>query len=218
MDIKKNNNLYLNNRQSKGSLMCIIFCFYSITSIAQLVKKQVNKEDYALWGKLQIQEISNNGNWVSYTLMYDDQMDTLCIQNTQNKKIFEIPKAKQGKFIGEKWYACLLPENSLKLIDLKNGKTHFFKETKNFQVINSESHIMIQSNSGKDYQNLMVLNLKNFETKTWNNTNSFNYNPFNQILAISQFINNQYELILVNINKSYTETVLDTSQTVKFAT
>lgn len=217
MDIKKSNNRHLKNSQTQGYLMCIILCFCSINSMAQLVKKQVKKEDYALWGKLQIQEISNKGNWVSYTMMYDDQKDTLCIQNTQNKKIFEIPKAKQGKFIGEKWYACLLPENSLKLIELKKGKTHFFNETKSFQVINSENHIVMQSNSSEESQNLMVLNLNNLKTKTWNNTTNFKYNPFNQTLAISQFKNNQNELVLVNINKSYTETVLDTSPTETFA-
>lgn len=217
MDIRKSNNRSIKNIKPKWYMMFIILCFCYINSMAQQVKKQLKKEDYALWGKLQIQEISNNGNWVSYTMIYSDQTDTLFIQNTQNNKLFEIPKAKQGKFIGEKWYACLLPENSLKLIDLKNGKTHFFKETKSFHVINTENHMLLQSTISLDNQNLIVLTLNNFETKTWYNVTNFKYNPFNQTLAISQFQNNQNELVLVNINKSYTETVLDTSLIETFA-
>lgn len=216
MDIKKRNSQNFKMMKQNGFVLFIALCCFSMNSIAQEVKKQLKKEDYPLWGKLLIQELSNKGNWVSYTMHYDDQIDTLFIENTQNKKRFEIAKAKPGKFINENWYACLLPDKSLELIDLKKGRIQHFREIENFQVINSKNYILLQSTVNNGFYSLKVLNLNNLEAKTWTNVINFKYNPFNNTLAISQFQNNQNELVAVSILESFKENRLDTSPTEKF--
>ncbi|MBY0487429.1 MAG: hypothetical protein K2P85_09630, partial [Flavobacteriaceae bacterium] len=62
----------------------------------ELAKQQLTEADYEKWGKLENNTISEKGNWVSYTMYYDNGQDTLFISNTKNGKQYSYPKATQG--------------------------------------------------------------------------------------------------------------------------
>ena len=47
--------------------------------------RELKKEEYHLWGKLTVEDFSEKGNWISYSMKYHDNPDTLFLKNIQNK-------------------------------------------------------------------------------------------------------------------------------------
>lgn len=195
-----------------GWLLVILIC-NCFNIVGQQTKKQLTKEDYALWGRLQIQELSNKGNWVSYTMIYSENSDTLVIQNTQNKQSFKVPDGRKGQFIGEEWFTYFEPKNIMKLLNLKNGKSHIIYDIKSVVVAKKENHLLLLSQPIGKEQELIALNLNDFTSKKWSKVMNYKYNPFIQTIAISKFNNNQNELILAKLSGNAPETLIETSST-----
>ena len=50
---------------------------------AQVAKKQLTEADYSLWHTLEQEQLSEDGNWVSYSFTYASGKDTLFVKHTQ---------------------------------------------------------------------------------------------------------------------------------------
>lgn len=103
---------------------CFFFLvlLWSLPVISQKVQqKKLTVDDYHLWSDLQIKDLSENGEWVSYTLSYESGLDTLFVKNTTNKKQFPFPKGYNGSFSKAGWFAVRNPKG-LSLVHLKSGK------------------------------------------------------------------------------------------------
>ena len=65
-------------------------------------KKIMTVKDYDLWSTLIPDQISNDGNWSSYVLNYNNRnVDTLFVQQNRSGKKFIFPYGTGGKFNGE---------------------------------------------------------------------------------------------------------------------
>ncbi len=86
-----------------------------------LPKKPVTESDYHLWGTLYSNKISDKGKWVSYTMRYDEGLDTLFVKRSDAKKMYSFAKSASGTFCGERAFACLRNNGTLQWLDLEKG-------------------------------------------------------------------------------------------------
>ena len=76
-------------------------------------KKQLTPVDYPLWGTLQLEELSERGNWVSYSMRYNEQpTDTLFLKNTKTKKNDPLSQRYGGE-IQQRGFLCLFNSSGI---------------------------------------------------------------------------------------------------------
>jgi len=92
-------------RNIKSALL-LVFLLAAVGSTFGQAKKKLQVSDYGLWGTMFLQQLSDYGNWTSYAVRYDSGKDTLFVKNTGSAKKFAFPKAGQGVFSGERYFAC----------------------------------------------------------------------------------------------------------------
>ncbi|RIV73098.1 prolyl oligopeptidase family serine peptidase [Flagellimonas aequoris] len=84
-------------------------------------KKSLTPKDYHRWSTLFLHQISDNGQWVSYTKQYDYGQDTLFIQSTEGDTQYVHPGGGQLEFTADGDKAVISKEGSLRLQNLGNG-------------------------------------------------------------------------------------------------
>lgn len=73
-----------------------IVLFLSSKLIAQNSKRQLTEADYKLWSTMAVDQLSEGGSWVSYSLHYESNADTLFVKHAKNNRIFAIPGGTNG--------------------------------------------------------------------------------------------------------------------------
>ncbi|MDR6785274.1 dipeptidyl aminopeptidase/acylaminoacyl peptidase [Pedobacter africanus] len=128
----------------KTSLFIILLLVSYLPLSAQVKQKSMlTPKDYHLWHKLFNAQISNNGNWASYRLLYDyTGKDTLIVQQTYSNKSYVFPGSARGKFNGETDFACLKGD-TLIAMDLKSGKQLKTPATANFAFSANQKFMII---------------------------------------------------------------------------
>jgi dipeptidyl aminopeptidase/acylaminoacyl peptidase len=113
-------------------------------------------EDYHLWSTLRQGKISAKGTWVSYTLAYESGLDTLFVKKTYGSSPIAFAKGQKPDFMGDNYFACLLPDNQFILQNLATGKRQFTASASDYTVLPSGLILLYQN--GKDGS--MVIELK----------------------------------------------------------
>ncbi|WP_310555183.1 prolyl oligopeptidase family serine peptidase [Flavobacterium sp.] len=162
------------------------FLFFVLVSCSVMgqakPKKQLTPEDYHLWSNLDISDISNKGEWVSYSLSYQSSNDTLFVKATDGKKTFSYPLGNKGKFCGEDWYACTNGKD-MNLTNLKNGKLEVFAAVSNYEFSSNGKYLFVFSNPKDGRRTITIRNLSNGETSQIENITSWRFNKDLTLLA-----------------------------------
>src|SRR6218665_1860329 len=108
--------------------------FLSYFSLSGQVLRPVTEADYKLWGKLETQQLSNHGGWVSYAVHYEFGVDTLFVKSTKSMKTFTFPDSSDGKFLDEQYFACLGKHGNLIVTNLKSGKQSHYYDVINYNI------------------------------------------------------------------------------------
>jgi len=132
-----------------------LFCFFIVvlsgtTSpvMGQVVhKKDLDASDYGRWSTVDIAQVSDKGSWVSYNVQYKNGEDTLFVRSRNTSKTYAFPKGFDGKFIGEGYFLCRLPEAALQLVDLKQGKVTAYNGISQYAVSADGDNIISVSGS-----------------------------------------------------------------------
>lgn len=66
-----------------------------------LTRRQLTEKDYPLWSTMGLERLSEKGNWVSYKMSYENNVDTMFVLNTKTRKKFVFPTVRVGQFVGE---------------------------------------------------------------------------------------------------------------------
>lgn len=123
-------------------------------------KKALTENDYARWGTLEVKAISNQGKWASYAMRYENQSDTLFVQNTTKTKSYVFPKGNDGRFGAEKLFAFLAPNSKLKVLELPTGKIAVYDNIKRYELAKDGQYI-ITLNKGYGEKSLMQIRNSN---------------------------------------------------------
>lgn len=105
-------------------------------------KRQLTESNYDNWGVLSIKSISDDGKWTSFSMKYENKMDTLFLQNTTTKQLLSFPKGHTGCFADNNIFAYLNNEQDLILKKLDNENTLKIKEVKRYSYL-AKNHCFI---------------------------------------------------------------------------
>ena len=162
----------------------IFFILVSCSVMGQAKpKKQLTNADYHLWSTLDISGISSTGLWVSYSLRYESDKDTLFVKKADTKKTYSYPLGRKGKFSGDQWYACIVAKRILKLTHLKNGKQEIIEDVNDYEFSSNGKYLVTASKAQEGRKTLMIRNLTNGVTQKIENTSSWAFNNNNTLLA-----------------------------------
>lgn len=126
----------------------ILLQFQNITA-QTTVKEPVTEKDYHLWGNLYTDQISENGNWASYRMAYDECPDTLFVRSALTLKTYKFPLSKTGNFNKETHFASIIPGKGLELLNLQNGSQKFLQDVNAFSFSENGRFLLTQRTSGK---------------------------------------------------------------------
>ncbi len=136
-----------------------------------LTKKHVTEADYGLWHRMVEEQLSDNGNWVSYRFLYPNSIDTTFVVHSKSMKKYVFPNAVSGQFDGEKSFAFIKKEG-LVLFDLKSGAEKLLPNVTRFEfsvdgqylvTLENASTLVIRKNE------ITIERIENVTTYEWNN-------------------------------------------------
>jgi dipeptidyl aminopeptidase/acylaminoacyl peptidase len=97
----------------------------------QVVQKQnLSLENYHKWGRLLLDKISGNEQWVAFKMFYENKSDTLFVRSIEKDKTYSFPASKKSIFTAEN-FVCL-SSKELNILDLKTGKTEIINGVSDF--------------------------------------------------------------------------------------
>lgn len=119
-----------------GLVVPLLFLLISCPVVGQdQQKKQLRQADYPRWGTLGVTAISDQGNWASYEMTYENHNDTLFLQATSKNESYAFPKGSEAHFGAEKVFAFLEPQSTLKVVHLQTGKAEVFANVKRYELL-----------------------------------------------------------------------------------
>lgn len=143
-----------------GVLAVFIFGFVSCPVMGQVATKiPLTEKDYHLWGTLQTRAISDNGQWVSYTMSYPSGADTLFVSNTQIERKYILPKAFDSRFIQDNIFAYR-KNNNLILLDLSKGMETIIINVSNYEITANGNYLITEETVSSESKRLCIRNLQ----------------------------------------------------------
>lgn len=144
-----------------------------------VAKRNLKQSDYDLWHKLGLEEISDDGNWVSFHHYYANT-DTLFVQHGTSKRRMSFAKGNAGTFKGNQ-YVCGTPDGLLHIIDLKFGNEIVIKEVQQFTAYTSFI-ITVQAREAKNA--VVVIDYNGKELFTVNDVTEYQVSPDEKYASI----------------------------------
>lgn len=136
-----------------------------------LTKKHVTEADYRFWHTMGSEQLSENGNWVSYRFSYGNTIDTTFVVHTKTDKKFVFPNVRTGQFIGEKSFA-FINEDGLTLFDLKNGAKKIYANVSSYDYSADGQYLVTLENTSSlviRKNGIEITRIENVTIYEWNN-------------------------------------------------
>lgn len=176
----------MNDINNSVKIVWINFMLFLITCpvIGQVREtKQLTPADYHLWNTLNAEGISDHGKWVSYSLAYESNLDTLFVKSTGTEQTFAFAKGFNGQFIGDDRFGYMLPENRFQLKNLLTGKTKEIGQIQRFDLLNDGQYIVLYGIANEGKSRMSIINLNGDVLETIENVTSFTLSPKNDALV-----------------------------------
>ncbi|MFC1728948.1 alpha/beta hydrolase family protein [candidate division KSB1 bacterium] len=172
-------------------LCCIILVSFASVAFAQTDsgKKVLSIDDYEMWRTIGNSSISDNGDWISFSYIYQERDDTLYVKSTVSDIIYTIPRGNRPVFSDDsKWVAYY--------VNLPDKEQEKLREAKKPVTTKAE-----------------LMNLETEEKLTWVNVSSFSYAKGSGYIAVKKIKADPEsklkgsDLLLRNLNKGYHELI-----------
>ncbi|MFV5703061.1 alpha/beta hydrolase family protein [Flavobacterium sp. XS2P12] len=180
--------------ENRYTLLFVYRCFFrmiglllflvSNLSIGQInEKKQLTAADYPLWGKVTNTQLSDSGQWLSYSAKYESQQDTLFVRNTRTLKTHVFPKGKNGKFSKDAFFAYFSAPGTLELVDLKTDQATAFHNVTDY-LFTADDHYLMLTVRDEKQQKVMICETNGHSLKSIDSVLSFALSTDQTILGI----------------------------------
>jgi hypothetical protein len=195
-----------------------VILFLTTCLINGQVKKirPLTQKDYNLWSTLTPRSISDHGKWVSYSVSYELGMDTLFVKNTTTDKTTTLAKGHNGKFVGDSWFGCLLPENKFQLMNLINGKVQDIENVQDYEFVNDSDYLILYCNGIDGKTHIIIQNLKGDTVAMVDNVTSFTMNPKGNVLGYCTATQTENTVGLLQFGKKVSKSIVTQSTTIQF--
>ncbi|ALM50131.1 hypothetical protein AMR72_15245 [Flavobacterium psychrophilum] len=193
------------------NILLPVLCSFPFTGQAQQVKSHATPEDYGRFSRLSLSAVAPEGDWVSYHLAYKDA-DTLFLKSSPGKTLYALPGGRQPSFLDAETFVVQLPENNLRIINLKSGKTFTREHIISYHLIPGRTVIIALESEADNSNCLHLINTKNGHIQTTlKGVLDFKYNERTGKLAYVCSMGNAQSLKLLNLNGNAEQTVYSTS-------
>ncbi len=132
-------------------------------------KKTLTPKDYHRWSTLFLPQISDDGQWVSYTKQYDYGQDTLFIRSTEGDTRYVHPGGGHLEFTADGDKAVISKEGSLRLQNLGNGDVKDIGPILGHEMVMNGTWLLIKKmgaeNSGYDLELRSLKTERTFDLK-----------------------------------------------------
>jgi dipeptidyl aminopeptidase/acylaminoacyl peptidase len=181
-------------------LAVYFFCLFSCLVMGQHKQKQMlDVEDYPLWGSLEVDRLSDKGEWVSFYMRYENGADTLFVANTSTKRRLAFPKAKQGQFIGEQLFAYFDVDKNFKMVYLPNGTLNSFSGVSTFKFSANQKYMLLERCDESKNKYLEVRKPNGEWVKTINGLGQWELSPSGNRVLYTTADENTNSIVLLNL-------------------
>lgn len=169
-------------------LFCFVFYLMMTSPLrAQLSQRSVTEADYGLWSTMTVGQLSDLGNWATYSLHYENAQDTLFVKHTKTLRTFAFAKGINGRFAKERLFVCQGTAKELILTDLSNGKQERLEGVSSYVLSREGRFLMIQRTAASTGdQELFIKDLEGKQHTIIPNVSTYSYNSkSNALICVS---------------------------------
>lgn len=170
-------------------------------------KKDLTAADYHLWGALSLEKISPDQKWASYTMTYQNNIDTLFVRNTVSLKTFSFVTVQHSLFTKNNTFVCK-NEEGLQITELHTGKKQYIKSAHEFDYSSLADLIIVTINLPQDKKKLILQTPDGKVVREIADITSFSLSPDKQHLVYGRALNDKHSVILLDLKKTEQEKLI----------
>lgn len=163
--------------------------------LGQIAKQPLTEADYKLWSTMDGQQLSDAGNWVSYSVHYESGMDTLYVKHTKTLKTYAYPQGTDGHFAKEHFFVCREGDSAL-VTNLANGKKQRYADVNSYSIAMGGTILVVLKNSGSTSGDLMLIGTDGKTLLTLPKVTLYSLNPASNKLVC----NSEGKLQLIDLS------------------
>jgi dipeptidyl aminopeptidase/acylaminoacyl peptidase len=189
----------------KMNTLFVLFALFTCPVLGQVKQKQnLTSTDYHLWGNLTLEKISSDGQWASYSMSYENNIDTLFVRNTNTHKTFAFSSVQSSVFTKNNSFVCL-NQQGLHILALNTGKKLQINAVNKF-VYSALADVVIMTVSSPNETNKLVIQSPDGKIdREITDVTNFSLSPDQRYLVYETSLNKKQSVILVDLKKTQQE-------------
>src|SRR5690606_32147270 len=188
------------------------FLGFLVTSVSwsqeNTLKAYTNDLD-SLWSKnLYLRDLSNDGNWVTFTETFDLKEPITHIYNTNNNANFKLDLCEFSRLSNNNnWFSCLNKSKELHIIKLNNGSKTILKSVTKYDFSNTDDYIAIITSENEGQKILLLKSLITMDTISIENVIDYEWHPKKNSILITTKTENDQLLKQIDLDTGTEEVV-----------
>lgn len=178
-------------------------------------KKDLTETDYDLWETIQMDKLSPDGRWASYTTVPEKGERTLSVRNTSNAKTYSVPSGWNSLFTPDHFFYCQ-SGNDVHYINLKEGKKQTIPGVGQYQYSQKHNLLIYLHKASPQNKTLHIQTPAGKILKSIDNVVQYSLSPDGQQLLYSIFTNEKYGLLSINLKNIDIEKWITSASTNQF--
>lgn len=191
-------------------ILCIGLLMLTISVQAQ--KKPLDHSVYDQWQSIKDVVLSNDGNWLSYTVTPQEGDPILYLKKLKGNQVLKIDRGTQIQFTENSDYAVAkikpsfietkqakiakkkpeeMPKDSIVIVDLSSSEINKIPSVKSFQLAEHNSNVFVylkdkKSDLSKEGSDLVIYSLKDKTERILSNITQYQLHPYGLSVAAFQ--------------------------------
>ncbi|WP_198528498.1 S9 family peptidase [Flavobacterium sp. Root420] len=188
----------------------VLFLFFILPLVTcpswgQVVqKKQLTPFDYHLWGEVHLDKISPDEQWISYSLTYENGVDTVFVRNINNLKTYHTAGGYNTNFTRNLFFISQSGEN-LELLNLQTGTSETISGVHEYSYNQETNHLIYLITSDSNKNTLVIRSLADGSVKEIQEAEKYSMSPKGNWVVYSSILKKKKLLSLINLKKLNTE-------------
>lgn len=167
-------------------------------------KTKLAPEDYDKWSILMYENLSPNGQWITYILGYDSGIDTLFVKHTATSEQYYFPKGNNATFSNDDEWITVNQENTVLLRNLITGEQRIIDSAIKAEFFMDDKQLLVLIKNSET-QDLLVLDLKNSTDYKIQNVKEYVISHDKKSVV---YITQDNTIQLFRIDKKFSNTIL----------
>ena len=165
-----------------------------------LQKKELLPAGYSLWSRMNMDKMSPDAKWASYTLSYENNTDSLFVRNIDSKKSYSFGSVQSSVFTNNNAFVCL-NQDGLYIANLKTGSMEFIKNAVRYSYSQAAGLLIILVQSEGNMGTLTIRTAEGKIAKEIEAADRFSLSPNGRKLVYSIYENNKHSLRIIDLKQ-----------------